>query len=327
MSKIGYLLMDGMNICHAANSGPILKSGEQETQAIYYSLRTIRKAISTFPMLKPVVLWDGPINWRKKAFPDYKANRDKAPETKHEIESQRRRASLKVQLPMLKRGLRAAGVTQMVATNLEADDLAGILTRRYAAQGLKVMLQSGDKDWLQLLQPGVGWFDTINELRITQATFTSKIGYERKTKNKATGEEIVEWRGVPNPQAFLEVKALMGDPSDNIPGVGGIGEKGAVELVIRFGSVQHFFEQVEIEKIDVPKKLADFCASPDKKDIFYRNMRLMNLAHGDIPAPQGIILNKDPTDVDAFTAFCGEFAFGSILADVPGWLATINNQH
>lgn len=327
MSKIGYLLIDGMNLAHASNAGQILTAGEQETQGIYGALRMIRKSIATFPQLSPVCLWDGPRSWRKDVFTDYKANRDKEPTTKHEVESARRRASLKTQLPLLKKGLGHLGVAQVVATNLEADDLAGILTRRYASAGKKIMLISGDKDWLQLVRPGVGWFDTIHDLRVTESKLTEKLGYERVRKDRKTGEETREWRGVPNARAFLECKALMGDTSDNIPGVGGIGEKGAIELVIRFGSVRDFFEAVEIHKVDVPKKLADFCASPEKRDLFYRNLRLMDLAHPDVPAPQNLVVNKGAHDPDAFAGWCGELVFSSITKDLAGWLSPFANQH
>jgi 5'-3' exonuclease len=326
VKKYGYLLIDGMNVAHANNAGAILKSGDQETQAIYGSLRAIRKSVATFPMLKPVILWDGPKNWRKRFYPEYKANRDKEATTKHEIESQRRRESLKVQLPILKRGITTIGVSQVVSQNLEADDLAGILVRRYQPRGDKIMLVTGDKDWIQLLGPGVGWFDTINDKRITAGTISQKLGYEKVTKDRKTGEETTEWRGVPNAQAWLEIKALMGDPSDNLPGVGGVGEKGAIDLVNRFGSVKRFFEAVEIDKIDVPKRLADFAASQDKKEIFYRNLHLMDLNHNDIPKAEAMVVNTKPQDEAAFTDFCKELAFTSILKDVPGWLATFNSQ-
>lgn len=326
MKKLGYLLIDGSNLAHASNAGTILKAGDRETQGIYGTLRAIRKVVSTFPMLKPIVLHDGPTNWRKSFYPEYKANRDKEPTEKYEIENARRRASLKIQMPDLKRGLRLLGVPQIVAMNLEADDLAGILSRRYADQGHKVMLISGDKDWLQLLRPGVGWFDTINDRRVTLDTFEARVGFERKTVDKATGTETIEWIGCPTPQAHLECKALQGDVSDNVTGVGGIGEKGAIDLVRRFGSVKGFFDAVEIDKVKVPKKLSDFCSSADKRGIFYRNLQLMDLAHPDIPKPTGLIVDNKPRDAEAFEDFCGEFAFMSMRKDMPGWLAPFNNQ-
>ncbi len=95
--------------------------------------------------------------------------------------------------------------------------------------------------------------------------------------------EDVEWRGCPSPAAYLEVKALMGDLSDEIPGVGGIGEKGAFDLVRQFGTVRGFFEAVEIHQVKVPKKLATSAPRRRSGEIFYRKLRIMDLMHNDIP--------------------------------------------
>lgn len=327
MTASGYLLIDGMNIAHASNSGAVLTSGTQQTQAIYGSIRTIRKTVSTFKGLKPVVMWDGPMNWRKGFFPEYKANRDKPPVTKHEIDSAKRREALKSQLPILKEGLRYLGVPQVIAMNLEADDLAGILSRRYAGQGHKVLLISGDRDWHQLVRDGVGQYDPIREFMLTKTSFSDKVGYEKVTKDKATGAETKEWRGCPSPAAYVECKALMGDAGDNIPGVGGVGEKGAIELVREFGTVKGFFDAVEIHGAKVPKKLADFCSSTEKRGLFYRNLQLMDLAHPDIPAAQGMLIDKKTMDKDKFFDFCGEYAFNSLLTDFDNWLAPFSNQN
>ncbi|AMB48367.1 5'-3' exonuclease H3TH domain-containing protein [Methylobacterium sp. AMS5] len=325
MEKIGYLLIDANNIGFAATSTTKLTVGDVEVQGVFGGLRMIRVALARYPMLKPIVLWDG-ATWRKDAFEEYKENRDKSGSVKpYEIAQMAVRESWRKQKPVLGKALSLLGVPQLTAANLEADDWAGILVRRYRALGQRVVLCSGDKDWLQLVQPGVNWWDPIQDKRITSATFSEKIGYMKTQKVKQGAGlpdliEDVEWRGVPSPRAFLECKALQGDAGDNIPGVGGVGEKGAIELVIQFGDVKGFFEAVEIQKVKVPKKLADFCSEPEKRDRFYRNLRLMDLNHPDIPQPERPRLNKGQFDLEAFEEFCKERVFNSITKDIDRWV-------
>lgn len=325
MAQQGYLLIDANNIGFAATSIGKLSVGGEEIQGVYNGLRMIRKAIERYPTLKPIILWDG-ATWRKDAFPEYKANREADGKVKsYELAQLAVRESWRKQKPILGKALAMLGVSQLVAANLEADDWAGILVRRYTTAGMRVVMCSGDKDWLQLVGPGVGWWDPIQDKRITIKTFAEKIGYMKTQKVKQGAGlpdlvEDVEWRGVPTPKAFLECKALQGDAGDNIPGVGGIGEKGAIELVIQFGSVKGFFDAVEIDKVKVPKKLADFCSEVSKKDIFYRNLRLMDLAHPDIPQPLRTRLNKGQFSEDSFKTFCHEYLFQSFLDDWDNWV-------
>lgn len=304
--KHGYLVIDGNNIAYAANATRKLHVGDLETQGIYGFLRAIRAAIANYPMLKPIVLWDGR-SWRYDAFPDYKAKREKAPETKSEQAMADNRASMREQKPFIRRALINLGVTQMVALNLEADDLAGIIVRRYQPEGKKILLISGDKDWIQLIGPGVGWMDPINDIRITASKLEEKLG-------------------VKTPRQWLEVKALMGDSSDEIPGVGGIGEKGAKELVMTYGSVTSFLNQAMDGSLpELPKKFRDFAESTDKQVIFHRNMKLMDLASPEIPAPLGLKVEKSTLDADAFAEFCEELIFRSITSDLNNWCEPFEN--
>jgi len=305
--KNGYIVIDGNNIAFAANSTRKLHAGMLETQGVYGFLRAIRAAVMAYPMLKPILLWDGR-SWRYDAFPAYKAKREKPPETKSEQAMADNRASMREQKPFIRRALLSLGVTQMVALNLEADDLAGILTRRYPPQGKKVLLLSGDKDWIQLIGKGVGWMDPINDLRITVSTLEEKLG-------------------VKTPRQWLEVKALMGDSSDEIPGVGGIGDKGAKELIATYGSVTSFLNQAMDGSLpDLPKKFRDFAESPEKQEIFHRNMKLMDLASPEIPAPLGLKIEKGALNIDAFAGLCEELAFNSIISNLNAWTEPFENE-
>ena len=327
----GFLLIDGMHLMHRANNGQALTVGTMPVQAIFGFLRTLRPAVAMYSMFTPIVLWDG-ISWRREAFAEYKANRDKEPESKAEIEAARLKKQLTVQKPFVQKALKALGVRQLVAMNLEADDLAAILCRRYVKAGKKVLMVTGDKDWVQLLGPGIGWIDPIHNVKLNLGNLQKRLGYCGDKKRiiglERDRTELDNWIPVPSPRAWLEMKALMGDTSDNLSGVGGIGEKGAIELITKFGSVGAFWNAYNDGSLPkLPKKLADFAEDAEKHTIFTRNMRLMDLNSSEIPAPLNLKATHEPLDVDAFTAICEELAFKSILTDVRGWTTPFGGSH
>lgn len=296
----GLLLVDTLNITHAANNNKPLSVGDQPTQAIFGFLRSLRLAAASFPQLKPVCLHDGR-SWRYKAFDGYKASRSKPPTTANELRMSEMRDQVKLQLPFIRKALQFLGVTQINTLNLEADDLAALMVRRSAGKG-KIMLLSADKDWAQLIAPSVSWFDPIHDIRISHATMEEKLG-------------------VKSGRAWLEVKALMGDTSDDVPGVGGIGDKGAKELINVYGSVTEFLNRAALEPdLKLPKKFADLATSSEKQDIFMRNMVLMDLNHRAVPAPVDLRVDHGAYDESEFEAFCHGLMFKSILTDVSGWM-------
>lgn len=305
----GYLLVDGNNIGMAAASGKRLVAGEQETQGIFGFLRTLRALAMRFPQLKPVILWDG-YSWRYQTFPEYKAKRDKKPESKAELALAAIRASWRAQKPLLSEGLRYLQVGQLHALNMEADDLAAMCVDRWEKSGARTLMVTSDRDWLQLIGPLTSVLNPRSGAHITLKTFSEKIGYQKKE----------EWIGVPSPRAFLDVKALTGDGSDEIPGVGGIGEKGAIDLVVRFGSVQEFRNRVILEKLDLHQKLLAFAESDEKWEIFYRNIKLMDLRTKEAPAPIGLTSTPGTFDPAAFEAFCLRYEFQSLVTDMSGFL-------
>ena len=310
----GFLLIDGNSVAYAATAVQKLHVGTQEVQGIFGMLRTIRQMVLTYPQLTPIVLWDG-VSWRHEHFKEYKASReregtDEKPLSKVEIEQQQIRESLKAQKKHIMTGLKLLGVTQMRAHNLEADDLAGMLVRRYQGSDKKIMMITGDTDWIQLVGPGCGWRDHRTDKRVTMGNIKEVIG-------------------VDTPQQWLEVKALMGDKSDEIPGVGGIGEKGAVELILTYGSVTSFINQVNEGSLDpktLHKKFRDLALDIEKQAIFTRNMRLMDLRSPHIPRPVDLRITKADLDLGSFEKFCRVLCFQSMLQDLAGWCEPFNTQ-
>ncbi len=170
--------------------------------------------------------------FRQIEFKDYKGTRvPKPPEEQ---------AAFDAQLPKLNEFLAAAGIPRLIAEGFEADDVVGTLAGRFSKEA-EVVAASNDRDLMQLINGRVRFY-------------LPAVG---KQKTKLYGEkEFFEEYGF-KPIQMVEYKALRGDPSDNIPGVRGIGEKTAAELVKKYGTVEEIYKHIlEIRPV-VAKKLAD----------------------------------------------------------------------
>jgi len=142
---------------------------------------------------------------RHALYPDYKANRLKTPE------------DLAAQIPVVDEMIAALGVRRLSVAGAEADDIIGTLSRRAEERGMDVVIVSSDKDMYQLVSPRVKVRDGLKEHTVGEA-------------------QVEEVFGVP-PGKVVDLLALAGDPSDNVPGVPGIGEKTASEMIREFGSL------------------------------------------------------------------------------------------
>lgn len=290
------LLIDGNSIGNSVASTHNLKLGDTQIGAVYGFIKWMRSTLATAPMYTPMVLWDG-ASWRSMNFPEYKAQRDKA-EKDYEIAQQEAKASYRKQKPLIAKALEYLGVVQVSAINMEADDLAGIYVQRLENAPGRIRLMSADKDWLQLVGPKVSWHN--GKRSVTAANFTEETG-------------------AANPAAFVEVKALHGDAGDNISGVGGIGEKGAIDFLNTYGSFRNFLNMVTFEKtVDLkklPKKFRDLVEDEDKALIFDRNVKLMDLRTPHRPEPAGLVFNKGKPSAASFKTLCETLLFQSILKD------------
>jgi DNA polymerase-1 len=188
-------------------------------------------ALEIIRKLKPdyvCVAWDKPktnIRKRLKIYPHYKAGRKPAPPDFNE------------QIPILHELLEAFGWPLYELDDYEADDIMGALAVQATAQDIETMLVTSDLDMLQLIDLHV-------------SVYALKKGLSHIELYHP--ESFVEKYGL-MPNQFLDLKALKGDSSDNIPGVPGIGEKGAIELLKQFGTLDNIYENIELIK-DVTKK-------------------------------------------------------------------------
>ena len=216
------VLIDGHSILNRAFFGlPDLTNAKgQHTNAVYGFLNILFKILDEEQPQYLTVAFDvhAP-TFRHKMYEAYKGTRKPMAE------------ELREQVPLMKDMLRAMGVTVVEKEGYEADDLLGTIAKQSEAKGLEVSVVSGDRDLLQL------------------ATDHIKI---RIPKTKRTGTEIEDYYAKDvvekyqvTPIEFIDVKALMGDTADNIPGVPGIGEKTATNLIVTYGSIENAHEHLE----------------------------------------------------------------------------------
>lgn len=174
---------------------------------------------------------------RHEKFDDYKAGRLKMPE------------DLVTQLPLIHEMLDKLNIRRISLEGFEADDLIGTIAKTYSAEGIEVKILTGDRDAFQLVdnninvlftKKGISDVDIINEEAI----------------EKLYGEGIT-------PKALIEVKALMGDKSDNIPGVAGVGEKTAIKLVQQYKNLETIYENIHEQKGKLKERLEN-----DKENAF-----------------------------------------------------------
>ncbi|MCC8141688.1 MAG: DNA polymerase I [Lachnospiraceae bacterium] len=220
MSKI--MLIDGHSILNRAFYGvPDLTNSEGlHTNAVYGFLNIMFRILDEEQPDYLTVAFDrSEPTFRHKMYPDYKGNRKPmVPE-------------LREQVPVIKDVLHAMQIETTEKPGYEADDILGTISRQAEEQGLDVSIISGDRDLLQLA--------------------TKKV-LVRIPKTKRGGTEIEDYhaedvkeRYQVTPKEFIDVKALMGDSSDNIPGVPGIGEKGATAIISEYKSIENAYAHVD----------------------------------------------------------------------------------
>lgn len=222
------VLIDGHSILNRAFFGvpPLTNSEGLHTNAVYGFLNIMFKILDEEKPDYLTVAFDrSEPTFRHQMFDAYKGTRKPMAQ------------ELREQVPVMKEVLQAMGITIVEKPGYEADDLLGTIAGMAEAQGMDVSIISGDRDLLQL------------------ATDKVKI---RIPKTKRTGTEIEDYyaadvveRYQVTPKEFIDVKALMGDSSDNIPGVPGIGEKTATNLIVAYKSIENAY--VHLEEI-TPKR-------------------------------------------------------------------------
>jgi len=212
------VVIDGnslINRAYFAIQHPMITKEGLYTQGVYGFLNMMQKIIADHDPGYLAVAFDkkGP-TFRHKEYVDYKAGRKGMP------------PELAMQMPLLKEVLTAMKISILEMDGYEADDIIGTLVKRGENEGLEPLVVTGDKDALQLAS------DRTRVL-ITKKGISEFDMYDREAFTAAYGFP---------PEQFVDFKALMGDPSDNIPGIPGVGEKTAMNLIKEFGTVERLLE-------------------------------------------------------------------------------------
>ena len=217
------LLLDAYALIYRAYfafiNRPIRNSKGLNTSAVYGFTKTLLDALKRFDPTHIAVAFDlsGP-TFRTELFPEYKANREETPE------------DIRLAVPIIKELLQSLNITILQMKGFEADDIIGSMAKQAERQGFEVLMMTPDKDYGQLLS------DNITVIK------PGRSGSDIETVTK---ELFCKEYGITAPDQFIDILALWGDKSDNIPGVPGIGEKTAAKLISQYGTIDAIIENID----------------------------------------------------------------------------------
>ncbi len=222
-----FFILDGTALAYRAYFGmigrPLINSKGQNTSAVFGFANYLLKVLSDEKPDYLVAVFDTPEpTFRHKKYPEYKATREKMPE------------EMASQLDHIKRMLKAFGVPTVERPGYEADDVIGTLAVLAEKENINVFMVTGDKDFMQLITPRVKMY---------------------KPGKSGMDVEIVDEKGVElkfgvKPSSVIDVLALTGDAVDNVPGIKGVGEKTAIPLIQKYGSLEKVLANAD--KVDKP---------------------------------------------------------------------------
>lgn len=226
------ILIDGNSLMNRAFYAlpPLMNKEGFYTNAIYGFTNMIYKIKEMYNPLYMAVAFDlkAP-TFRHKAYADYKSNRKGMPQ------------ELKQQVEPLKEMLDELGVKRIELEGFEADDLIGTISNEFSKNLDEILILTGDKDSFQLIKENV------------KVLFTKKGISELDVYDLKKMQEIYDL----TPKQFIDMKGLMGDKSDNIPGIAGIGEKTALKLLHEFSSIENIMQNLEFLKPSLKKKIEE----------------------------------------------------------------------
>ncbi len=277
-------LLDGMALAYRAYfsfiSRPLINSRGENTSAIFGFVNTLMKILNVDRPEHIAVVFDTKEpTFRHKMFGPYKATREKMPE------------DMAGQLDKLKEVVRAFNVPGLELPGFEADDVMGTLARMAERSGIETYLVTGDKDFMQLISPLIRMY---------------------KPGKQGDDWEILDERAVTakfgvRPALVTEVLAIIGDKSDNVPGVRGIGDKTAIPLVQEFETLENLYRNLDrIPQKGVRQKLADGEATA------YLSRKLVTI---DTSAPVNVAIDDlvaRPPDVPKLLQLFAELEFRAL---------------
>lgn len=280
------ILVDGSSYLYRAFHAfpPLTNAGGEPTGAMYGVLNMLKSLLNQFSPTEMAVVFDAKgKTFRDEMFAEYKAHRPPMPD------------ELRSQIEPLHQMIRALGLPLLVVPGVEADDVIGTLAKQAAANGRDVLISTGDKDMAQLVSDKITLINTMN--------------------NTVLGpQEVREKYGV-GPELIIDFLALMGDSSDNIPGVPGVGEKTALALLTGIGSLREIYANLDAVPAlgfrgskTLPAKLE---LHRDNADLSYALATIKT----DVEL-EPIPLTRQSADTDTLISLFGRYEFKRWLAEL-----------
>jgi DNA polymerase-1 len=277
-------LLDGMALVYRAHfafiARPILTSKGVNTSALYGFTQTLLDILSNQQPTHIAVAFDTEApTARHAAYAEYKATRQAMPE------------DLAAALPHVRHMIEAFNIPVLTCDGYEADDIIGTLARRAEKAGFQTFMVTPDKDFGQL---------------VDEHTFLYKPGRAGDEVEILGVPEINNRWGIRRPEQVVDVLALMGDSSDNVPGVPGIGEKTAIKLIAEFGSVEQLLARAGELKGRIRESLET------NRELALLSKKLVTILH-DAPCPADLeSLKLRPPNEEELKSLLVEFEFNSI---------------
>lgn len=280
------ILVDGSSYLYRAFHAfpPLTNAGGEPTGAMYGVLNMLKSLLNQFAPTEMAVVFDAKgKTFRDEMFAEYKAHRPPMPD------------ELRSQIEPLHQMIRALGLPLLVVPGVEADDVIGTLAKQAAANGRDVLISTGDKDMAQLVSDKITLINTMN--------------------NTVLGpQEVREKYGV-GPELIIDFLALMGDSSDNISGVPGVGEKTALALLTGIGSLREIYANLDAVPAlgfrgskTLPAKLE---LHRDNADLSYALATIKT----DVEL-EPIPLTRQSADTDTLISLFGRYEFKRWLAEL-----------
>lgn len=280
------ILVDGSSYLYRAFHAfpPLTNAGGEPTGAMYGVLNMLKSLLNQFAPTEMAVVFDAKgKTFRDEMFAEYKAHRPPMPD------------ELRSQIEPLHQMIHALGLPLLVVPGVEADDVIGTLAKQAAANGRDVLISTGDKDMAQLVSDKITLINTMN--------------------NTVLGpQEVREKYGV-GPDLIIDFLALMGDSSDNIPGVPGVGEKTALALLTGIGSLREIYANLDAVPAlgfrgskTLPAKLE---LHRDNADLSYALATIKT----DVEL-EPIPLTRQSADTDTLISLFGRYEFKRWLAEL-----------
>lgn len=306
------LLLDANSVGYAAMYVPAFSRLAHQgfsTGGIHGTMISLLARMRARPGATPFVLWDCKAEWRHNEWPGYKSNRSDTPE-KVAI-----RQSYKLQTPVIRMFLSALGIPQVSCGLSEADDLAGHICRNMDTSWI-IEFVTRDTDYWQSLADNVVWYSPIHKKQVTLADLSNPATEMLKT----SGHFLSTFE-------YLQAKALSGDDSDCIPGVEGVGMKTATKIARTYGgSMEAFWAGVDDGSIKPKGVVAERVATHESRDIFYRNLRLMDWSKAPEIRRDLLSISYGKPNWDEAEGIANEYGLSKVLTDAKSLLNGLNGD-